>query len=67
MTQNAGSLDRIIRTIAGLALLSWAFWGTDAWHNIGWIGIILLATAAIGWCPLYTIIGASTCPAPAKR
>jgi hypothetical protein len=30
---------------------------------LGWIGIVPLATAAIGWCPLYTIIGVSTCPA----
>jgi hypothetical protein len=58
-----GTLDRILRVIGGLALLIWAFLGTGEWHMLGWIGIVPLATAAIGWCPLYTIIGVSTNPA----
>ena len=63
MTTNMGTLDRILRVIGGLALLIWAFLGTGEWHMLGWIGIVPLATAAIGWCPLYTIIGVSTNPA----
>ncbi len=63
MTTNMGSLDRLLRVILGIALLAWAFLGTGDWHMLGWIGIVPLATAAIGWCPLYTIIGVSTCPA----
>ncbi len=62
MTTNMGTFDRILRVIGGLALLVWAFLGTGEWHMLGWIGIVPLATAAIGWCPLYTIIGVSTCP-----
>ena len=63
MTTNMGTIDRALRAIGGLALLAWALLGTGEWHMLGWIGIVPLATAAIGWCPLYTIIGVSTNPA----
>ncbi len=63
MTTNMGTIDRLLRVIGGLALLAWALLGTGDWHMLGWIGIVPLATAAIGWCPLYTIIGVSTNPA----
>lgn len=62
MTTNMGPFDRLLRVIGGVALLVWAFLGTGEWHMLGWIGIVPLATAAIGWCPLYTVIGVSTCP-----
>ena len=62
MTTNMGPLDRILRVIGGLALLVWAFMGTGEWHMLGWIGVVPLATAAIGWCPLYTVMGLSTNP-----
>ena len=62
MTINMGTIDRALRVIGGLALLAWALLGTGEWHMLGWIGIVPLATAAIGWCPLYTVIGVSTCP-----
>lgn len=60
MKTNMGTIDRALRVIVGLALLAWAFLGTGEWHMLGWIGIVPLATAAIGWCPLYTLIGTST-------
>ena len=63
VTTNMGTIDRALRVIGGLALLAWALLGTGDWHMLGWIGIVPLATAAIGWCPLYTIIGVSTNPA----
>ncbi|SET01731.1 MULTISPECIES: DUF2892 domain-containing protein [Marinobacter] len=60
MTKNMGSADRVIRVIIGLVLLSLVFVGPQTpW---GWIGIIPLVTAAIGVCPLYSIIGIKTCP-----
>ncbi len=61
MTKNMGTLDRGIRAVLGIALLVWAFTGTGDWNWIGWIGIIPLATAAIGWCPLYVPFGIRTC------
>jgi Protein of unknown function (DUF2892) len=63
MTTNMGSFDRLLRVIGGLVLLAWAFLGTGEWHMLGWIGIVPLATAVIGWCPLYAVMGISTCPA----
>ena len=60
MTKNMGSADRVIRVVIGLALLSLVFVGPQTpW---GWIGVIPLVTAAIGVCPLYSIIGIKTCP-----
>lgn len=61
MTCNVGTIDRILRTIIGLGLISLVFVGPHTpW---GWLGIIPLATAAIGWCPPYALLGLSTCAA----
>ena len=58
--KNIGNIDRLLRIVIGLAIISLVFWGPKtAW---GWIGIIPLATALIGWCPLYAIFGIRTCP-----
>ena len=62
MKTNMGPLDRLLRLFGGVALLVWVFPGTSEWHMLGLIGIVPLATAAIGWCPLYTVMGISTCP-----
>jgi O-antigen ligase len=60
MTKNMGTLDRGLRVAAGLALVALAATGTvGVW---GWIGVVPLATAAIGWCPAYTLLGIRTCP-----
>lgn len=57
---NVGGIDRIVRIIAGLALIGLTLSGTiGAW---GWIGVVPLLTAAIGNCPLYSVLGFSTCP-----
>ena len=70
MTVNEGSVDRIIRAVVGVALLAaWVFgWigGTLA-VVLGVIAIVLVLTAAVGFCPLYRVFGMSTCPVPAKR
>lgn len=63
MRPNMGSLDRIIRAIAGLALLAFAlglvFPGTG-WNWLGWIGVVLIITALVRICPAYTLIGVRT-------
>lgn len=59
MTINMGSADRAIRALLGVILLSLVFVGPQtAW---GWIGIIPLATALMGNCPVYSLIGIKTC------
>lgn len=59
MKKNVGSIERIIRIIAGIAILSLAFVGPKSpW---AYLGIIPLATGLIGWCPPYALLGISTC------
>ncbi len=60
MKTNEASWDRIVRVMAGLILLGLAATNAVGWW--GWLGIIPLATGAIGWCPLYTVLGMNTCP-----
>ena len=63
MPTNVGSIDRALRIIVGIALISQVFVGPLGPTLWGWIGIIPLATAIIGWCPAYSILGIKTCPA----
>ncbi|MDX8379010.1 MAG: DUF2892 domain-containing protein [Gallionella sp.] len=59
MKTNTGSIDRIARIIAGLALIALTVTGTiGVW---GWIGVVPLLTGVIGICPAYSIFGMSTC------
>ena len=58
--KNVGSIDRILRIVVGLGLISLVFVGPQTpW---GWVGIVPLLTAVISFCPLYTLIGIRTCP-----
>ena len=55
---NTGNLDRVLRVVIGLVLISLVFIGPKtAW---GWIGIIPLATGLVGSCLIYSILGLST-------
>jgi hypothetical protein len=64
MTPNVGGIDRALRVAAGLALIALTLAGViGVW---GWIGIVPLATAALGFCPLYTVLGFSSCPIKSK-
>ncbi|HOJ04424.1 MAG TPA: DUF2892 domain-containing protein [Bacteroidota bacterium] len=62
MKINVGSADRYIRILAGVGLLSLLFLveGNARWFGL--IGIVPLATAAMRSCPLYSLLGMSTCP-----
>ncbi len=56
---NEGSLDRGLRVVVGLVLLSLVFVGPQTpW---GWIGLVLLLTGLVGFCPVYRLIGVNTC------
>lgn len=62
---NEGTLDRTLRIILGIALISLFFVGPQtAW---GLVGIVPLATGLIGFCPLYRLVGISTCRVPARQ
>lgn len=59
MKINEGTIDRAIRVIVGLVLISLVFIGPQSpW---GWIGLIPLVTGLAGFCPMYTLFGMSTC------
>ena len=57
MKTNVGGIDRILRIVAGLALIAWALTTGPVW---AWIGVVPLATALIGFCPVYPLHGIST-------
>jgi hypothetical protein len=61
MTMNVGTIDRIIRALAGLAILSLVFLldGTARWWGL--LGLFPLTTAAIGYCLPYAWLGINTC------
>lgn len=60
LKRNEGNLDRTLRVVLGLVLLSLVFIGPmTPW---GWVGIVPLATGLIGSCPIYSILGLNTCP-----
>jgi hypothetical protein len=61
MTINEGTVDRAVRVVAGLIILSLAFIGPkSAW---GYIGLLPIVTGLVGFCPAYTLLGISTGPA----
>jgi Protein of unknown function (DUF2892) len=48
-----------MRAVIGLALIGLAATGTVGW--CGWLGVVPLLTAAMGWCPPYSLLGWNTC------
>jgi hypothetical protein len=56
---NEGTLDRTIRIVLGIALLSLAFVGPHT--PLGYVGAVPLFTGLVGFCPLYRVLGISTC------
>lgn len=57
MKPNVGRTDQIIRGVVGLVIL---VLGTVLGSYWGWLGLVLLVSAASAWCPIYRIIGFST-------
>ncbi len=64
MTTNIGTIDRVLRIIAGIALIAFALgyiYPGTGWNWVGWIGVVPILTALLGNCPAYTLLGVSTC------
>jgi hypothetical protein len=60
---NVGGIDRVLRIVVGLALLAGFFLNADATYRWAYLfGIVPLATGLLSTCPLYSILGISTCP-----
>lgn len=63
LKQNEGNTDRGIRVFLGAFLIALVFVGPQT--PLGWIGVIPLATGLLGTCPVYSLLGVSTCPVKA--
>ena len=63
MQLNVGGIDKVARIIVGVALLSLIFVLEGNLRWFGLVGIVPLATGLIGYCPLYSLLGLTTCPA----
>ena len=60
MKTNVGGIDRVLRVMLGAVLIALTMMDTiGPW---GWIGVVPLSTAALGFCPLYAVLGLNTCP-----
>jgi len=61
MKSNVGSIDRILRIIVGVAAITFAMLSNHPLAIWGFIGVVPLLTAVIGWCPAYLPFGIKTC------
>jgi hypothetical protein len=67
MKANVGGIDKVLRTVVGLALLSLLFileGGARLW---GLVGLLPLLTGLFGFCPAYSLFGLNTCPMQRKH
>lgn len=65
MINNVGGIDKIMRIVAGVALIALTMAGAvGMW---GWIGVVPLATGLLGWCPAYMLFGIKTCAVAKKK
>ena len=62
MIANVGRIDRIVRVVLGVALVAMIAVVDGPLRWLGLIGAVPLLTAAVGFCPLYRLVGLSTCP-----
>ena len=58
MKRNVGAVDRAIRLVLGATVI-----GAGVFYQSWWgaIGVVLIATAAMSWCPPYAMLGINTC------
>lgn len=62
---NEHTAERILRVGLGVALVAFAVTGkVGAW---GYVGVVPILTGLIGSCPLYTLLGFSTCPLKSQK
>jgi hypothetical protein len=62
MKQNIHNIERVVRVVVGLGIVSLAFIGPQSpW---AWLGLVPVATGLLGWCPPYSLLGINTCKKP---
>ncbi|MFZ8834789.1 MAG: YgaP family membrane protein [Candidatus Caldipriscus sp.] len=69
MVKNVGTVDKIVRVIAGILALVGVFLvsGTVLKVILGILAILMFFTAITGYCALYRVLGISTCPMGGKK
>jgi len=66
MRLNVGGFDKLLRIVVGLGLLALVFVLQGGARWFGLIGVVPLVTGLVGYCPLYSVLGLSTCSAKTK-
>jgi hypothetical protein len=66
MKANVGGIDRVVRIVAGIGILSLVFFLEGNARYWGLVGLLPLATGLLRFCPAYSIFGLSTCPMEQK-
>lgn len=59
--KNVGKIDKVIRFILGLSLLSLLYFMNGNLKYLGLIGLVPILTATVSYCPIYSILGIKTC------
>lgn len=59
MERNIGDIERVVRIVVGLAILSLVVIGPQTWWGL--VGIVPVLTGITGWCPPYSLLGINTC------
>ncbi len=59
MTKNIHPIERGVRVVLGLGLISLAFWGPE--NKLFLLGLVPVLTGLLGWCPPYQLLGINTC------
>ncbi len=65
MKSNVGGIDRVLRIVLGLVLIGLSLGGVIGWW--GWLGLVPLLTGLFRFCPIYPLLGFSTCPLSRAR
>jgi len=58
MNKNVGSVDKKVRVAVGVLLVVLAIMGTIGWW--GWLGVVLIITGSMNYCPAYSLLGVNT-------
>ena len=60
MNKNVGGIDKLLRILVSMAIMAVGFYNPEYWWTFV-VGVILLLTAIFALCPLYSVLGISTC------
>jgi Protein of unknown function (DUF2892) len=67
MKTNEGTIDRVLRAVVGLAVLALLFVIDGPQRYWALLGAVPLVTGLVGYCPVYSLFGLSTCPLKSAR